>query len=106
MLWKGSVYVKHMAIEGLATAGGIQGNVADTSLAILKYCGVEVAMNWVDDFVFFRVHLLHSVGSGSAPPFKFDLSTILDITSPLGIPWHPIPKKGHDFQSTFSYVGF
>jgi len=34
------------------------------------------------------------------------LSSILKITSPLGISWNPISKKGHDFQSSFNYVGF
>src|SRR5882724_2572441 len=38
--------------------------------------------------------------------FTFDLSSIHEITDPLGIPWLPISHKGHDFQTSFSYVGF
>ena len=29
ILWKGMIYVQHIAIEGLATARGIQGSIAD-----------------------------------------------------------------------------
>src|SRR5882724_158087 len=43
----------------------------------------------------------------SSPPyFYYNFSSILKITSPLGISWNPISKKGHDFQSSFNYVGF
>ena len=38
--------------------------------------------------------------------FKFNLLDILNVTSPLGIPWNPISHKGHDFQSSFSYISF
>jgi len=51
MLWNGSIYVQHVTIEGLAMAGGIQGNVADATLTILKYHKVEPAIKWVDNFV-------------------------------------------------------
>jgi len=30
--WNNSIYVGHVAVEGLATAGGIQGNAADALL--------------------------------------------------------------------------
>src|SRR5882724_3503981 len=38
--------------------------------------------------------------------FNYDMTTMLSITYLLGIPWHPFKSKGHDFQSTVSYVGF
>jgi len=41
MFWKGSIYVKHVAIEGLATDGGIQGNIVHATLALLKFHKVE-----------------------------------------------------------------
>jgi len=28
------------------------------------------------------------------------------VTDPLGIPWHPIEKKGQDFGVMVKYVGF
>ena len=95
-----------MAIEGLATAGGIQGNVADAALAILKHHEVEPAVKWVDNFIFFQVPLLAIESPSSPPTFKFDLNKILRITAPLGIPWHPITWKGQDFSDTLYYVSF
>ena len=82
-MWQGRIYVQHVAIEGLA--GGIQGMVANSCVLILKHHDISPAMKWVDDFVFFRTPL-------SLPNCKFtyNLSDILHITSPLGIPWHPI----------------
>ena len=53
MFWRGAGYVQCAAIEGLATAGGIQGNIADAALAILKHHEVEPAVKWVDNFIFF-----------------------------------------------------
>src|SRR5882724_8096849 len=44
--------------------------------------------------------------SPSPPSSSFDLATIKQITDPLGIPWHPLLKEGHNFQSSFSYIGF
>ena len=41
ILWKGAVYIQHVAIEGFATAGGILGSVADAALVILKHQEVE-----------------------------------------------------------------
>ena len=103
--WRDSVYIQHVAVKGLATAGGIQGNVADTTIALLKYHRVEPTIKWVNDFVFFHCPILSPTPS-VGPSFSFDLSTIYNIMTPLGIPWHPLSKKGHDFQSSFSYVGF
>jgi len=34
VLWKDSVYVQHVVIEGLETAGGIQGNEADATIEV------------------------------------------------------------------------
>ena len=50
----------------------------------------------------------HSFSTISAPPqsFDFDLSSVFHIMSPLGVLWHPIEKKGHDFASTVKYLGF
>jgi len=90
--WKDSVYIQHIAIEGLATAGGIQGSVADATVAILKVNDVEPIVKWVDDFVFFRSPLITTTHS-LEPSFKFNLQDILDVTAPLGIPWHPFLAK-------------
>ena len=38
--------------------------------------------------------------------YPFDLQSIFAITTPLGISWHPVEKKGHDFASITEYGGF
>ena len=105
MYWKNNVYVQHVVIEGLATAGGIQGSVTDVTVALLKFHKIDPAIKWVDDFVFFQSPS-KPVLCPFPPVFHYNLSTICSITEPLGIPWHLISKKGHDFQSSFTYVSF
>ena len=52
-MWNDHIYVQHVAIEGLATARGIQGSIADACVALLKSAGIHPVVKWVDDFVFF-----------------------------------------------------
>jgi len=60
--WNGSIYVGHVAVEGLATAGGIQGCPADALLDILHHHGIERVFKWVDDVVIFRTpHLSNNL---------------------------------------------
>ena len=93
-------------IEGLATASSIQGGVVDAMVALLKFHGINPCIKWVDNFIFFRSPNTCLQASVCPPSFNFNLSEILNIMEPLGIPWHPLLKKGHDFQSSFNYVGF
>ena len=100
----GHVYVQHVAIEGLATVGGIQGMITATCIRILAHHGIHPVVKWVDDFVFF------CEPSTSAQPlpyvFPYDLADVFSVTKPLGIPWHSISKKGQDFAPHFDYIGF
>ena len=52
--WEGSIYVGPVVVEGLATAGGIQGCLADAMLDILCHRGIPDVFKWVDDIVIFR----------------------------------------------------
>jgi len=51
MSWNQSIFVGHCTVEGLATARGIQGCLADALLDILRYCRIEHVFKWVDDIV-------------------------------------------------------
>jgi len=95
--WKEAIYVLHVTIEGLSTAGGIQGSRADATVAVLKYHAFEPTIKWVDDFMFFWTPTL-LVLPGQHPTFLYDLSTIFNITDPLGIPWHPVSKRAMTFS--------
>ena len=111
-MWDGKIYVQHVAIEGLATAGGIQGTIADACIALLKWCSIAPVFKWVDDFVLFRAPspspLSDNPPGHHAPlcSFPYDLTSILKFTAPLGIPWHPISRKGQYFSNSFAYVRF
>ena len=39
--WQDKIFVGHIVVEGLATAGGIQGTLADALLDILHFHGIE-----------------------------------------------------------------
>src|SRR5882724_1832226 len=105
--WHDNIYVGNVVVEGLATAGGIQGTPFDTLLDILLHHGIRHVFKWVDDVVIF-CSPSHSFSSISTPPqsFDFDLKYVFHIMSPLGLPWHPIEKKGQDFASMVKYLSF
>ena len=104
--WNNNFYVQHNVIEGLAPARGIQGAVADACIAILNHHGIAPISKWVDDFIIFcsPSQPLHSPLQN--PSFNYDLASLLHLTDPLRIPWHPISKKGQDFDTSFVYLGF
>ncbi len=84
VMWKNSIYVQHVAIEGLVMVGGIQGSIADACIELLKSAGIHPVMKWVDDFIFFRSPQPSTFAEGfHTPSFAYDLSSILDFTAPL-----------------------
>ncbi|SJL13302.1 uncharacterized protein ARMOST_16742 [Armillaria ostoyae] len=107
-LWKGRVYPDHCAPFGLTTSGGIQGCVADAFNDILNAAGIPGVFKWVDDHNILRSPIAQrTLDNGDVQySYDFDLQTIFDISQPLGILWHDVSVKGHDFQYVTSYVGF
>lgn len=95
---------------GVLCASGIQGRVADATVDILAYHDILPAFKWVDDFNFFqepsKVIDPFIPGDPETYEYSYDLSTIINITSRLGIPWQPVSKKGHDFAFNSTYCGF
>jgi len=107
-MWKGGIYIDHCTMEGLCSAGNIQGCLANALVAIFHEKSIGPVLKWVDDFAIF-----HSLVSSSSNAngvieysYSYNLPAIMDITDPLGILWHPIETKGQDFGSTVSYIGF
>jgi len=49
----------------------------------------------------FRSPKINLLGLDDSHCFNFFLSTILDFTKPLGIPWHHLSHEDHDFQPSF-----
>lgn len=104
----GEFYIDHVFPFGLATAGGVQGHVADASVDILHSLELGPIKKWVDDHTFFRFAISGGLllPDGSLSPFvyKHGLVEIYAHSKPLGIPWHP--KKYRDFAFIFIYLGF
>jgi len=73
--WRNDIYVQDNAIEGLSSAGGIQGTPADACIEILRAHKIEPIFKWVDDFVIFR-------SPSASPPrvarfvYNYDLTSV------------------------------
>jgi hypothetical protein len=104
----GKLFIDHVFPFGLATAGGVQGHVADATVDILDSLDLGPIKKWVDDHTFFRFAtsggLLLPDGSLSPFIYKHGLLEIYTLSKPLRVPWHP--KKCRDFASIFVYLGF
>jgi hypothetical protein len=106
--WLHGIYVKHNAVFGLGPAGGIQGTPADACIKILKSKRIGPMLKWVNNFCFFcmlSTSILDANGIAQHS-YSYNLNMIHAMTHPLGIPWHPVKKKGQNFSSTILYVGF
>ena len=40
-MWNNHIFVQHVTVEGLATAGSIQGTIADACVELLKWAGIH-----------------------------------------------------------------
>ena len=93
---------------GLASASGLQGEVADATVDIWEHHDISPAVKWVDDFSVFRFPktdgLFHDISNGVRYAYGYDLTSIKLVIAPLGIPWHK--DKGQEFSDTFIYLGF
>ncbi|SJK98561.1 uncharacterized protein ARMOST_01829 [Armillaria ostoyae] len=107
-MWKGLIYPNHCAPFGLTSSGGIQGTVADAFNDILHANGIPGVFKWVDDYDILRQPTSQRlVLNGDVQySYAFDLQKILEISRPLGITWHDVSEKGHDFQCRTTYLGF
>ena len=79
MCWNNSIYVGHVAVEGLMTAGGIQGNAVDALLDILWHHRIPHVFKWVDDVIIFRSPVCSFINVDGMPKFTygFDLDSVL-----------------------------
>jgi len=104
----GQLFIDHVFLFGLATAGGVQGHVADATIDILHLLDLGHIKKWVDDHTFFRFAISGGLllPDGSLSPYLYShgLTEIYGLLKPLGVPWHP--KKCRDFAFVFIYLGF
>ena len=106
--FEGFFYIEHNVPFGLASASGLQGEVADATVDIWHSLRVGPVIKWVDDFNVFRYAteqgLFAGISNNVLYRYDYDLSHIKAMIAPLGIPWHT--SKGSPFGDHFSYVGF
>ena len=106
--WASLFFIDHIFPFGLATAPGVQGCVMDATVDVLDAWNIAPVFKWVDDFNFMCEPCgttSHDDGSKDYI-YTYDLDDINQLTDKLGIPWHPIDKKGHDFTFLATYIGF
>ena len=106
--WRDFVFPNHCAPFGLSTSGNIQGVPADAFRDILIIILLVAVFKWVDDYNIWRTPTSSTLLPSGEIVYSYavSLQTILDLSAPLGVQWHDISKKGHDFASTTTYVGF
>ena len=79
------------------------GHIADAKSAICTALGFSPSLNWVDDFLFFR--LSHTTITDSDNEFHhYSLEDLFVIARRLGWPWKD--SKTRPFNSSFRYLGF
>lgn len=95
MMWKGKAALNFCAQFGAASSSGLFGRLADAfrALFIFRYPSAD-ALNWADDFIFWR----YVLGD------DFTEEDIYAFAEQLGWPWSP--KKTKPFSSRFNYLGF
>jgi len=78
--------------------------VADAKSAICDALGYGPNLNWVDDFLFFRL-LSHDTDAISNTEFhSYTLEDLYNLADQLGWPWKE--SKTRPFSSSFRYLGF
>jgi len=106
--WQGHFFIYHVLLFGLAKAPGIQGNVANAVVDLLLHWEIAPVFKWVDNFNFLcePCTSITSLDGLISYSYTYCLSDVIMKTGILGIPWHPVTKKGHDFGFASVYVGF
>jgi len=54
-MWCNIIYIDHCTMEGLSSAGNIQGSPTDTLVTIFRSKSINEVLKWVDNFVFFHI---------------------------------------------------
>lgn len=108
LFFNGSFYLDHNLPFGIASAAGLQGEVAGTVLRIWQHLNIQPAKKWVDDIAIFHFPTTHGqflgISQGEVYCYNYDLTHIKKTIAPLGVPWHR--EKGQPFNDMVEYLGF
>ncbi|GBE80134.1 hypothetical protein SCP_0213370 [Sparassis crispa] len=97
-------YMDHNVPFGLASASGLQGEIADATVDVWESLAVSPIVKWVDDFTLFRFPCEIGPFVEDGFRYRYDLTYAKELIAPLCIPWHS--TKDQEFANSFDYVGF
>lgn len=98
----GTYRMEHDCPFGCASSSSNAGMIGSAVADILECEGVGPCSKYEDDFTIFRAPA--GIGDGGGYVFDYAKPRVLEITKPLGVPWHP--EKGQDFAEDFVSIGF
>lgn len=105
---EGKLYIDHNIPFGLASAAGLQGEVADATVHIWRALDVKPSKKWVDDVAIFRFPSANGsflgISNGEVYRFDYDLTHAKSLVADAKVPWHE--HKGQPFADDGIYVGF
>lgn len=102
------LYLNHNLPFGIASAVGLQGEVAGAVLCIWDSLKIAPVKKWVDDISPFRFPSAQGaycgISGGKIYRYDYDYDSIKQVIAPLGVPWHR--EKGQPFGDVVDYLGF
>jgi len=104
----GKLYINHNIPFSLASAAGLQGEVADVTIHIWRMLDIKPSKKWVDDVAIFRIPSPNGaflgISNGVIYQYDYDLAHAKSLISVAKVPWHD--SKGQLFEDDSVYVGF
>ena len=102
----GELYMTHMAPFGASGSESSLEEPRDFTVDVWALLKVDPIINWSDDLNIFHFPIAGDGSNESPFTYRYDANQILSLVASLGIPWHPLEKKGQDFSFTTTYTGF
>ena len=99
-------YMTHTAPFGASASESNSEEPRDFAVEVWALLKVDAIVNWSDDLNIFRFPIAGDGSDDSPFTYRYDANQILSLVASLGIPWHPLEKKGQDFSLTTTYTGF
>ncbi|KIK77516.1 hypothetical protein PAXRUDRAFT_17444 [Paxillus rubicundulus Ve08.2h10] len=101
----GKLYIDHNIPFGLASAGGLQGEVTDAVMHIWKILKVTPYKKWVDNITIFCLPSPNGpftgISDGNTYQYNYNLEDTISCISIAKVPWHK--EQGQPFGDTVEY---
>ncbi|CDO69281.1 hypothetical protein BN946_scf185042.g183 [Trametes cinnabarina] len=100
---EGEFFIDHVCPFGVRSGPGLQGAPMDATVDLLDARGWGPNKKWVDDLSNFRKPCGYDVARKEWT-YGHSVDDIFELGERLGIPWHNVKWRPHDFEGT--YLGF